>query len=79
MPNYTFRNKITGEEWTDFYTISQREKYLNENPDVEQTILFATPLCDPTRIGITSKPDSGFRDVLKTIKKKYKGSTINTF
>lgn len=78
MPTYTFVNEQTGEEWTDFMTISQREEYLKNNEHIKQVITSAA-ICDPTRVGVTSKPDNGFRDVLKKIKRNFRGSSINTF
>lgn len=77
MPTYTFFNKETGEEWTEFMSISERDELLKNN-NIEQKISIAA-ICDPTRVGITSKPDNGFRDVLKKIKRNFRGSSINTF
>lgn len=63
-------------------SISEREEYLKANPHVNQQIVSAPSLGDPVRLGLR-KPDSGFRDRLKEIKKAHsKGftkSTINTF
>lgn len=83
MPTYCFRNKKSGEEWEQFMSMNDLDTYLKENPDVEQFIGQAPALCDPVTIGVRSKPDSGFRDLLKDMKKKHSGgfskSTINTF
>lgn len=59
-------------------TISERDKLLADNPHIEQLVHGAPLLCDPTRVG-RAKPDDGFKDVLKEIKKKNRGSTINTW
>lgn len=48
-----------------------------ENPELEQ-ILTPTPLADPTRVGVTTKPAESFRDLLRTVKQKNHGSNINT-
>ena len=32
MPYYNFKNKETGEEFEEFFTISGREEYLKDNP-----------------------------------------------
>lgn len=84
MPSYTFTDS-TGKEWTEFMSLSEREDYLKNNPDVQQ-VLYPTPLLDPTSLsvkGVKNKPDSGFRDLLKDMKKRHSGglskSTINTF
>jgi hypothetical protein len=77
MPNYSFRNKETGEEFDLSLSMADRETYLTENPQIEQ-ILTSINIADPSRLGLR-KPDSGFRDVLKNIKKKHRGSKINTW
>lgn len=79
MPTYSFINTETDEEFTEFMSMSEKENYLKENPHIKQTLLTAPPVCDPTRIGVTSKPDNGFRDVLKKIKSSHYKSNINTF
>ena len=73
MPTYKFLNKKTNEEWLEFMSISERTKFLEENPHIEQ-LIYGAPLCaDPMRIMGTSvsKPDNGFRDVLKEVRKKH--------
>ena len=78
MPNYNFRSKDTGETWTSFMSIEEKDQYLNNNPNIEQTI---SPVAfgDPIKMGVR-KPDSGFRDVLRGIKKHHpRGRGINTF
>lgn len=84
MPSYTFRDK-KGKEWTEFMSLSEHTQFLKDNPDVVQ-ILQPTPLLDPVGMslkGVKNKPDEGFRDMLKDMKKKHSQghskSTINTF
>ena len=38
MPVYTFHNKETDEYYDKFMKISERETYLNDNPQVENII-----------------------------------------
>ena len=38
MPEYTFFNTETGIEWDDFMSISDKDKYLKNNPKVQQVI-----------------------------------------
>jgi len=82
MPSYSFKNLNTGEEWTTVMSISEREEFLRENPHVQQQLIAAPALGDSIRMGLR-KPDAGFRDRLKEIKKAHsKGftkSSINTF
>jgi len=53
------------------------EEYLAQNPHIN--ILPAAPMIVSGVASGTNKPDSGFRDLLKTIKKNSPRSTINTF
>lgn len=79
MPTYTFRKKGTDEVYDKFMSISAREQYLAENPDIE-SIIGAPATIDAT---FNKKPDAGFREVLQKINahhdKKFTRSTINTF
>lgn len=76
MPIYNFRNKETGEEYEKFLSISAREDYLKENPNVETMISGAPGFSDPFRLGIR-KADASFRDLLGNIKRQHLRSTIN--
>lgn len=84
MPSYTYRDE-RGVEWTEFSSISEHMEFLKNNPGVEQ-VMQPTPLLDPTGLsikGVKNKPDSGFRDLLKDMKKThsqgFSKSKINTF
>ena len=80
MPTYKFLNNDTGEEHEDFMSISALDEYLKTNPHITQ-LVHGAPLIHSGR-GM-GKPDAGFRDLLKNMKKGnskgLKGSTINTF
>lgn len=59
-------------------SIAERDELLKD-PDVEQLIVSALSIGDPIRLGI-KKPDDGFRDVLREVKKAHpKGGGVNTF
>jgi hypothetical protein len=79
-PTYLFLNNNTGEEFEDFMSISALDQFLEENPNIVQLVNGAPLIHSGRGMG---KPDSGFRDLLKDIKKKNsKGisrSSINTF
>lgn len=79
MPTYRFLNNVTNEEYEEFMSISALEVYLQEHTDRTQ-LLSSPALVSGRGMG---KPDSGFRDVLKQIKRNSnKGitrSTIETF
>jgi hypothetical protein len=82
MPSYTFLNTESGEVFTTIMSIAEREDYLKANPHIQQQLISAPALGDSIRLGL-KKPDNGFRDRLKEIKKHHsKGitkSTVNTF
>lgn len=80
MPNYSFRNVVYGTEYELDLTMSEREQYLKDNKDtVIQIIARAPSLGDSVKLGIR-KPDQGFRDVLREIKKAHpRGGGVNTF
>jgi hypothetical protein len=80
MPTYKFLNNNTGEEFEDFMSISALDQFLEENPNIVQLVNGAPLVHSGRGIG---KPDSGFRDLLKDMKKKHSQgitrSSINTF
>jgi hypothetical protein len=80
MPTYKFLNNETGEEFEDFMSISALDEYLKTNPHITQLVNGAPMIASGRGM---SKPDQGFRDLLKDMKKKHSGgltkSTINTF
>lgn len=80
MPTYKFLNNETNEEYEEFMTISALDEYLKNNPNVTQLVNGAPLISSGRGMG---KPDNGFRDLLKDIKKKNSRgitrSTINTF
>jgi hypothetical protein len=80
MPNYSFRNVVDGTEFDLFMSMSDKDKYLEENKDsIIQIITKAPSFGDTVSLGI-KKPDQGFRDVLREIKKAHpRGGGVNTF
>ena len=79
MANYSFRDTKTNKEFEVDMPISQLDAYKAENPNLEQFISRAPALADPTRLGL-HKPDAGFRDVLKRVKKASgRSNKINTW
>lgn len=78
MANYTFINTETNREEDLSMPISELDEFKARNPHMQQIIKTAPAIADPTRLGV-KKPDSGFRDVLKKVKKAHRGSTVNTW
>ena len=79
MPTYNFINNDTGEEFEEFMSISALDQYLKDNPNITQLVSGAPLIHSGRGLG---KPDQGFRDLLKDMKKKHSQgftrSTINT-
>jgi hypothetical protein len=82
MPFYTYINKETKEVFpTDFgiQTISEMEQFLVDHPELDTAVSGAKIIfSDMWRMGL-KKPSNGFRDILKKIKGKHRGSSINTW
>jgi len=75
MPTYTFKNKETDEQFELTLKISQLDEFKADHPHLEQVIIP-----QPLISGTGQKPDGGFRDVLKSIKKASgRGANIETF
>ena len=80
MPTYTFRDTETLEEFDKVLSMSEREPYLKENPNLQQIHRKTAQLIDSRNTSAcNNKPDAGFRDVLKTIKSHHKINNINDF
>lgn len=67
MPNYTWRNKETGEEFTNTMTMAEHEDYTKNNPHLEQVLRNFT-MVDPVNIGVTKPPSDFQKYVLGRIK-----------
>lgn len=79
MANYTFYDTKSKKEFDITMPISELDEYKALNPHLEQRIKTAPSIADPTRMGLR-KPDAGFRDVLKRIKKASgRNNTVNTW
>lgn len=77
MPTYTFINTKTDESTTTLMTIAQMEAYLKENSHVRLRV--SSPHIVSGVASKKNKPDDSFRDILRNIKRRNRGSTINTF
>jgi hypothetical protein len=82
MPSYTFKDLNSGEEFTVIMSMNEREEFVANNPHMQQVFHSPPAVGDSIRLGL-KKPDNGFRDRLKEIKKAHSRgltrSTINTF
>lgn len=77
MANYTFLDTKTDKQFDIDMPISELDDYKARNPHLQQLIIRAPALSSGSS---SKKPDSGFRDVLKRIKKgSARNNTINTW
>lgn len=76
MPIYHFKNKKTGEEFEERLSITEMEDKLKRDKNLD--VVPSAPLIR-TNSFVNKKPDPKFRSLLRNIKKKNKGSNINTF
>ena len=76
MPTYKFKNNKTGEEFEEYMSMSKRESYLTENPDLVQMPVSTTLVHEQ---GTNIKVDDGWREVLSKIKNTYKVNNIKDY
>ena len=72
MPSYSFKNNETGEEWEEFFSISGREEFLEQNPHITQLPSMVSIVSDTGGI----KNDSGWGDNMQRIAEAHPGSPL---
>jgi hypothetical protein len=78
MPTYNFKDSNTGEISEITMRISELDTFREKNPHL--SIIHSSSSINIVRSSGKLKPDEGFRDVLKSIKKASgRGANINTF
>ena len=70
MPTYNFKNNKTGEEWEEFFTISGKEEFLEQNSHIQQLPSIISIVSDVGGI----KNDSGWKDNMSRIADAHPGS-----
>lgn len=79
MPVYTFRNENTNEVADFNMSMSEMDTFVKENPNMTREYNKSVGVIT----GFNKKPDGGFRDMLREIKKSnsrgFSKSNINTF
>ena len=75
MPTYTFIDNNTGVKFDEFMGMSEREKYLEENPHISQLpVLFA--FVGDHIMGVGPKVDGGFNERMEQIANSHPGSPL---
>tara|TARA_Y100000361_G_C10917502_1_gene217155 strand:+ start:122 stop:421 length:300 start_codon:yes stop_codon:yes gene_type:complete len=72
MPTYSFRNNDTGEEWDEFFSISGKEEFLEQNKHITQLPSMVSIIGDVGGI----KNDSGWGDNMSRIAEAHPGSPL---
>lgn len=75
MPVYTFRNTETKEQFDKAMKYEDKEKFLAENPLLEQIFTSMPPLGDSVRLRLRTT-DDGFKEVLHKIGSAHYGSDL---
>ena len=69
MPTYTFFNEQSGIEYDEQMSISEYEKFMENNPHIKRVWNSAPAMVGDHVMGAGPKTDSGFNDVMSNIGK----------
>ena len=72
MPTYSFRNNDTGEEWDEFFSISGKEEFLEQNKHIVQLPSLISIVSDVGGI----RNDGGWKDNMSRIAEAHPGSPL---
>ena len=75
MPTYDFINTETDEVEEVFMTISEKEKYLKDNPHLRQTFTKVASVVSGT-ISAGNVDNHGFKEVLQKVGEGHPGSAV---
>ena len=74
MPTYVFKDRLTGEQFEKFLSISEKEEFLKDNPDYK-SVLTVPNIISGARVG-TGKL-GGFKEVLQKVGESHPGSAVD--
>ena len=75
MPTYTFKDNNTGLEFDEFMGMSEKDKYLADNPHISQVpVMFA--FVGDHIMGVGPKTDGGFNERMEQIANSHPGSPM---
>ena len=72
MPTYTFYDTETDEQFEDFMSWSDREKYLKDNPNIEPILTTAALVGDH----IVNRMDGGMKETFSRIAEAHPNSPL---
>ena len=74
MPTYVFKDKLTGDQFEKFLSISEKEQFLKDNPDYK-SILTAPNIISGARV--STRKLGGFKEVLQKVGEGNPGSAVD--
>ena len=74
MPTYVFKDKLTGDQFEKFLSISEKKEFLKGNPNYKQ-VLTTPNIISGARVG-TGKL-GGFKEVLQKVGESNPGSAVD--
>ena len=75
MPTYTFKDNDTGLEFDEFMAMSEKDKYLKDNPHINQVPTMFAFVGDHV-MGVGPKTDGGFNERMEQIANSHPGSPM---
>ena len=75
MPTYRFRDMNTGEEFEEFMSMGEREKYLKTHPTIAQVPVPVAFVGDHI-MGVGPKNDEGFKERMSQIASAHPNSPM---
>ena len=75
MPTYTFKDNDTGLEFDEFMAMSEKDKYLKDNPHINQVPTMFAFVGDHI-MGVGPKTDGGFNERMEQIANSHPGSPM---
>ena len=75
MPTYRFRDMNSGEEFDEFMSMGEREKYLKTHPTIAQVPVPVAFVGDHI-MGAGPKTDGGFNERMEQIANSHPGSPL---
>ena len=75
MPTYRFRDMKSGEEFDEFMSMGEREKYLKTHPTIAQVPVPVAFVGDHI-MGVGPKTDGGFNERMEQIANSHPGSPL---
>jgi len=75
MPTYTFIDNNTGDTFDEFMSMSDRKKYLKENPHISQ-VPVAFAFVGDHIMGVGPKVDGGFKERMEQIANAHPSSPL---